>query len=286
VVNRLLGVRLVERLALRLGGMDARRSVPRLATQRFRAGARTRGAATAQPELVWADSFTDYFSPQVGHAALDLLEAAGYRTVVPGQSVCCGLTWISTGQLTAARQRLRKLVEVFHPFVAQGIPVLGLEPSCTATLRSDLVDLLPDDPRAKAVAAGVVTLAELLARAAPDADWSPPRLDGTRIVAQPHCHQHAVMGYGHDEALLTSLGAEVTTISGCCGLAGNFGMERGHYDVSVAVAENGLLPALRDGDADAVYLADGFSCRVQGDQLAHRSGVHLAELLAERLPGR
>ena len=286
LINRLLGVRLLERLALRLGGMESRRSIPRLAPQRFRQGARMRGDAAAPAVLVWADSFTEHFSPRVGHAALDVLEAAGYRTIVPAEPACCGLTWISTGQLTAARRRLRKLVDVFHPYVVQGIPVLGLEPSCTATLRSDLVDLLPDDPRSAAVAEGVVTLAELLARGAPNTGWSPPALDGIRVVAQPHCHQHAVMGYEKDLALMTSLGAEVQAVNGCCGLAGNFGMERGHYDTSVAVAENGLLPALREGGTDAVYVADGFSCRVQGDQLAGRSGVHLAELLAERLPGR
>ena len=111
-------------------------------------------------------------------------------------------------------------------------------------------------------------------------------LHGVSVLAQPHCHQHAVMGFEADQRLLRSAGADVSTIAGCCGLAGNFGMERGHYDVSVAVAENGLLPALRASkaaDVGTVFLADGFSCRTQAGQLAGRTGRHLAELLAERL---
>ena len=158
-----------------------------------------------------------------------------------------------------------------------GIPIVGVEPSCTAVLRSDLVDLLPDDPDARRIATVTVTLAELLR--ATDG-WAPPRLDGVRAVAQPHCHHHAVLGWGPDQALLAEAGAEVTAVGGCCGLAGNFGVERGHYDVSVAVAETALLPAVRAAPDDVV-LADGFSCRTQLDHLAGRAGVHLAQLLAE-----
>ena len=126
----------------------------------------------------------------------------------------------------------------------------------------------------------VRTLAEALAGRRPD--WQPPSLAGLEVVAQPHCHQHAVMGWDVDRSLLAAAGARVTTVGGCCGLAGNFGMERGHYDVSVAVAETALLPAVR-ANPSAVVLADGFSCRTQLDQLAGRRAHHLAELLAERL---
>ncbi len=161
-------------------------------------------------------------------------------------------------------------------------PSSGLEPSCTAVLRSDLVELLPDDPRAERVKAATRTLAEVLQSTE---GWTPPRLDGVEAVAQPHCHQHAVMGWQPDAALLDRRpGASVDAVGGCCGLAGNFGVERGHYDVSVAVAENALLPAVRAAGEDAVVLADGFSCRTQLDQLADRRGVHLAQLLAGALP--
>ena len=129
---------------------------------------------------------------------------------------------------------------------------------------------------ARAVAAATVTLAELL-EATPG--WEPPSLAGVEVVAQPHCHHHAVMGWEVDAKLLASTGAKVNRVAGCCGLAGNWGMEQGHYDVSVAVAESNLLPAVRAASADAIVLADGFSCRTQLDDLANQPALHLAQLL-------
>jgi Fe-S oxidoreductase len=128
----------------------------------------------------------------------------------------------------------------------------------------------------------VKTLAELLT----ERGWTPPSLEGTTVVAQPHCHQHAVMGYGPDEAMLREAGAELSTVAGCCGLAGNFGVELGHYDVSVAVAEHSLLPAVREAAPGTEVLADGFSCRTQLAGLSDRDGRHLAQVLADRLAGR
>jgi Fe-S oxidoreductase len=148
-----------------------------------------------------------------------------------------------------------------------------------------MLDLVPDDPRAVAVAAQTRTLAELLTAeppVGPGDRWSVPDLSGTSVVAQPHCHHHAVMGWSADRDLLARAGAQVTELAGCCGMAGNFGMEAGHYDLSVAVAERSLLPALRAAGEGDVYLADGFSCRAQGEHLAGVSGVHLAELLARK----
>ena len=212
-----------------------------------------------------------------------MLEAAGYSAQSTGEPVCCGLTWISTGQLEGARRQLRRSLQALEPAVRAGTPIVGLEPSCTAVLRGEIAELLPADPRARQVRAATRTLAELLAGTE---KWAPPDLAGVRAVAQPHCHHHAVMGWHTDSALLASAGAEVTAVGGCCGLAGNFGVERGHYDVSRAVAETALLPAVRaarEGDGAAVVLADGFSCRTQLDQLAGVSGTHLAQLLASRL---
>jgi Fe-S oxidoreductase len=148
-------------------------------------------------------------------------------------------------------------------------------------LRSDLLDLLPDDPRAERVAGAVRTLAEQLTSAAsstPDG-WQPPDLSGRDLIVQPHCHQHAVLGFDVDELLLTDAGATVQVLSGCCGLAGNFGMERGHYELSLAVAEHRLLPALRSAGPDAIVLADGFSCRTQVAHLTGRRSLALAQLL-------
>jgi Fe-S oxidoreductase len=231
--------------------------------------------------LLWADTFTDRFTPAAGHAAARVLEDAGYRVRLTERAACCGLTWISTGQLDAAKRRLAATLDALEPALAAGWPIVGVEPSCTAVLRGDLPDLLPDDPRAAQVAAATRTVAELLA-ATPG--WTPPDLTGVRVLAQPHCHHHAVMGWDADAALLRAAGADLRTVGGCCGLAGNFGVEQGHYDISVAVAETALLPAVRAAPPGTLLLADGFSCRTQLAHLATRESVHLAELLASRLP--
>ncbi len=257
--------------------------------------AREREAATASPiltspilsgprdpsgrpyALVWADSFSQTLDDTGARAVVDVLEANGFAPIV-APDACCGLTWITTGQLTGAKKHLSSLLGVLAPFAASGIPIVGVEPSCTAVLRDDLLDLLPDDPRSLLVSGATHTLAEVLS-AVPAAARRLPSLEGVEIVAQPHCHHYSVMGWDTDQALLESLGARVTRLEGCCGLAGNFGMEAGHYDLSAAVASHSLLPSL-SAQPDAVYLADGFSCRTQAAQLAGRGGVHLATLLA------
>ena len=229
--------------------------------------------------LVWADSFSQTLDDAGARAVVDVLEANGFAPIV-APDACCGLTWITTGQLTGAKKHLASLLGVLAPFAASGIPIVGVEPSCTAVLRDDLLDLLPEDPRSALVAGATRTLAEVLS-ALPASARRLPSLEGVEIVAQPHCHHYSVMGWDADQALLESLGARVTRLEGCCGLAGNFGMEAGHYDLSVAVASHSLLPSL-SAKPDAVYLADGFSCRTQAAQLADRGGVHLATLLAGR----
>ena len=229
--------------------------------------------------LVWADSFSQTLDGTGARAVVDVLETNGFAPIV-APDACCGLTWITTGQLTGAKKHLASLLGVLAPFAAAGIPIVGVEPSCTAVLRDDLMDLLPDDPRSALVSGATHTLAEVLS-AVPASSRNLPSLEGVEIVAQPHCHHYSVMGWDTDQALLESLGAHVTRLEGCCGLAGNFGMEAGHYDLSVAVASHSLLPSL-SAQPDAVYLADGFSCRTQAAQLAGRRGVHLATLLAGR----
>lgn len=227
--------------------------------------------------LVWADSFSQTLDDAGARAVVDVLEANGFAPIV-APDACCGLTWITTGQLSGAKKHLTSLLGALAPFAASGIPIVGVEPSCTAVLRDDLLDLLPEDPRSALVSTATRTLAEVLS-AVPEAARHLPNLEGVEIVAQPHCHHYSVMGWDTDQALLESLGARVTRLEGCCGLAGNFGMEAGHYDLSVSVASHSLLPSL-SAQPDAVYLADGFSCRTQAAQLAGRGGVHLATLLA------
>ena len=291
IANASMASPALSKIAKKLGGVDQRRALPQFAAQTFRAWfaeQRVRGERTAQqlpsgagaPVLLWADTFTNHFSPEVRRAAVRVLQDAGYEVRLTDKPVCCGLTWISTGQLDGAKKKLRKSLDALTPALEAGIPIVGLEPSCTAVLRSDAAELLPDDPRTARLKAQTKTLAELLA-ATPG--WAAPSLEGVSAVAQPHCHQHAVMGWDADQALLAGAGASVEAVGGCCGLAGNFGVEKGHYEVSVAVAENALLPAVRAAGEQTVVLADGFSCRTQLDQLAQRQGVHLAQLLADHL---
>jgi FAD/FMN-containing dehydrogenase/Fe-S oxidoreductase len=292
LANRLLAASALAGPTRRLAGVDPRRPLPRLATQTLRSWWRRRapggpGPAGRPRVLLWPDTFTDHFSPQAGQAAVRVLEDAGYRVDLPDEPLCCALTWISTGQLTTARRVLRRTVDRLASLTGRdrgGSRLVGLEPSCLAVLRHDAPRLLgPDDPAAAVVAGAASTLAEVLA-ATPG--WAPPDLAGVVAVAQPHCHQHAVLGWEADRDLLLRAGAEVTAVGGCCGLAGNFGVERGHHDVSVAVAETALLPAVRAAGPDAVLLADGFSCRTQLDHLAGRHALHLAELLARPRPDR
>lgn len=265
-------------LVKRVAGLDpARAGMPRFASGSNIARAR-RGLASGvsgKPVLVWVDSFSDAFESDAVAATIAVLLDAGYSPSIQQRKACCGLTWISTGQLDGAVRELRNAVEVLHPYVAAGIPIVGTEPSCLSVWRSDALDLV-DDARVREVARGTFTLAELLVR---DPDFAMPSLAGHTIVAQPHCHQASVIGWDADAALLRRSGASVVKVGGCCGLAGNFGMEHGHYETSVAVAENELLPAIRAAGPDAILLADGFSCRTQIHDLARREAMTLAELI-------
>ncbi len=292
-----LRIPLVGALLTRLAGVDPRRELPPLASRaerrrlhqlrRGRTGRRPGpAAATAGPDagthrvVLWVDTFTQRFSPQVAAAAVRVLHDAGVTVELVPRSACCGLTYISTGQLDRARRLLERSVSRLVGYAREGIPIVGLEPSCTAVLRHDAPELLDTDD-ARAVGAATRTLAEVLATRRPE--WTPPRLDDTRIVAQPHCHHRAVMGWEADRALLTASGAELRAVGGCCGLAGDFGMTEDHYDVSVAVAASQLLPAVEEADEDTVLLADGMSCRTQLADLAGKQSVHLATLLDDAI---
>ncbi|MPQ97093.1 FAD-binding protein [Modestobacter sp. I12A-02628] len=280
LVNGLTRSRLGGTLARWGAGVDQRRSLPAFATRTFRQDWTPRVPDTRPPVALWVDSFTDHFAPAAAEATVAVLEAAGYRVEVPDDDTCCGLTWITTGQLDAARRILGHTVTTLAAYADAGTPIVGVEPSCTAVLRGESQELLDDGGTGGAaarVAAATRTLAELLTGTE---GWEPPSLAGVEVVAQPHCHHHSVMGWSTDEELLRRAGATVTRVGGCCGLAGNWGVEKGHHDVSVAIAEQSLLPAVRAAGAGAVVLADGFSCRTQLDQLAGAPSEHLAQLLA------
>ena len=279
LANAMLRSKTVGRVAKAAAGVDQRRSLPRFSEKPLRSG--DAPLAANVDVWIWADSFTDRFAADTGRAAIELLESMGLRAAIIPEPACCGLTWITTGQLTAARRIIGRAVATLHRYVRSGTPVICLEPSCLATVREDANQLV-DDPRVAEVSAGMRSLAEFLAERVALGAWVPPDLTGVEVVAQPHCHHHAVIGWETDAALLARTGATVTRIGGCCGLAGNFGVELGHYETSVAVAEHDLLPAVRAAGPDAVVLADGFSCRTQLDDLAGRRALHLAELLHPR----
>lgn len=280
LANASMGVGAVRSVALSAAGVDRRRQMPAFARRTFRRSFRRTFRASEEAGgrdvVVFVDSFTNHFAPEAADATVAVLRSAGFAPRITRQQECCGLSWISTGQLDGARRRLSRLVDAVEADARAGVPIVGIEPSCTAVLRHDLRELLPG-AASDAVAAATVTLAELLDTVP---EWESPDLTGVSVVAQPHCHHHAVMGWTTDRALLERCGAEVTTVAGCCGMAGNFGVEQGHYDVSVAIAEQHLLPAVRR-DPGGIVLADGFSCRTQLAELAPgRRVLHLAELLA------
>jgi Fe-S oxidoreductase len=274
LVNAVLAAPGLGALAKWVAGVDARRALPSFARRPAR---RTKaGTRTGRPVVVWVDPFTDNFDAARLEPLLSVLAAAGFAGSVLRRSIDSGVALISTGQRDRAADALRQAIAVLHPIVASGVPIIGVDPSAIAVWRSDAAELV-SDPRLAEVRDGIHTLAELLT-ATPG--WTPPDLRGVKVVAQPHCHHAAVLGWAVDAALLTSTGAEVVTVEGCCGLAGNFGMEVGHYATSVAIAKNQLLPAIEDAGPDAVLLADGFSCRYQVLDLTGRRAITLAELLA------
>jgi Fe-S oxidoreductase len=246
LANGLAAGRTTGGLMRRLTGIAAARPLPPLPARSLRGWYRRRPPARdgGDQVLLWPDTFTGYLIPSVGIAAVEVLESAGFAVRLPDRAVCCGLTWLSTGQLGVARRVMRRALDVLAPVVA----------------------------------AGIRTFAELLDERAPH--WTPPAVDSDAIV-QTHCHQHAVLGFDADRRLLGRAGirADVPD-AGCCGLAGNFGFERDHYPVSMAVGELVLLPAIRAAGPDTLVIADGISCRLQIAHGTGRPAYHLAEVLA------
>ncbi|WP_055481986.1 FAD-binding and (Fe-S)-binding domain-containing protein [Sphaerimonospora mesophila] len=276
------GLRRVVKLA---AGVAPERDVPRFARRTFRAvfAARSRRLGERNvggpPVLLWPDTFTDHFQPEIGVAAVTVLEAAGFRVIVPDGPLCCGRPLYDYGMLRLARRYLRRVLDALRPHLEAGIPLVGLEPSCLAVFRDELVNLMPRDLDARRLHAQSLTLSEFLTGHA--ADWPVPRLRRAALV-QPHCHHHAVMGLAAEKRLLREmeLDAEFPD-AGCCGMAGSFGYEAGErYRVSMAAGERVLLPRVRACPPDTLIIADGFSCRGQIADGTGRTALHLAEVLA------
>ncbi|MFL6052691.1 MAG: FAD-binding and (Fe-S)-binding domain-containing protein [Actinoallomurus sp.] len=271
---------IVGRLTKLAAGVAPQRQVPRFAHRTFTSWFASHAPRNpdGRPVLLWPDTFTNYFEPHVGMAAVDVLEAAGFRVVVPDHALCCGRPLYDYGMLNLARRYLRHVLDALRPHLEAGTPVVGLEPSCVAVFRDELTNLFPTDPDARRLCAQSHVLSEFLAR---HSDWPVPRLRRTALV-QPHCHHHAVIGFDDERRVLAAMGLQLREPdAGCCGMAGSFGYETGeHYAVSMAAGERVLLPEVRAADEDTLILADGFSCRSQIAAGTGRQAMHLAEVLS------
>ncbi|HET6233200.1 MAG TPA: FAD-linked oxidase C-terminal domain-containing protein [Longimicrobiaceae bacterium] len=280
-----LGSRLFGGLMKRAAHVDPRRKLPELAPQPFRrwfAKREVSGDAGRPVVVLLDDTFHNFFQPGPLAATVTVLERAGFRVKLPDRQVCCGRAAVSKGLLDHGRALQQTLLDTLMPDVEAGAQVVGVEPSCILTLRDELPDLVRD-PRAKALAGASVMLEEFLA-ALPD--YRPGRLD-RRAVVHGHCHQKAIVGMGPTTEVLGRVeGLDFTVLdSGCCGLAGSFGYEKGHYDVSKAAGERVLFPAVRGAAPDDLVVAPGYSCRTQiGDFCDGRRALHPAELLAMATP--
>ncbi|MGE5268658.1 MAG: FAD-binding and (Fe-S)-binding domain-containing protein [Thiohalocapsa sp.] len=262
-----------------LAGFSGKRPAPQFAPETFRAWFQRRKAAGSGARgevMLWADTFNNHFTPHVAQAAVEVLEGSGYRVSVPSQPLCCGRPLYDYGFLDLAKRKLRETMAALRPALQRGIPIVVLEPSCASVFRDELANLFPDDPDARRLGRQCKLLDELLAQ---DKDYRPPRLDAQALV-QPHCHHKAVIGTDAQKRLLAAMGVQARSPEmGCCGLAGSFGYESGHYDVSMAIGEHALLPEVRKLPKEALVVADGFSCRSQIEHGTDRKALHLAEVL-------
>jgi FAD/FMN-containing dehydrogenase/Fe-S oxidoreductase len=282
LANALTHTPAVQRAAKAAAGVAPRRSVPRFAEHTFVDwfAAHPPRHPDGPAVVLWPDTFTNHFAPEIAQDAVEVLEAAGRRVVLPsGRGLCCGRPLYDYGMLTWARRYLRRVLTSMRPLLREGMPVVALEPSCLAVFRDELVNLFPHDADAHRLHDQSRTLSEFLRDCA--ADWPLPHLERSALV-QPHCHQHAVVGFDADRELLSAMGVDVEMAeAGCCGMAGSFGYEAGErYEVSMAVGERVLLPKVRSADQQTLVVADGFSCRGQIAGGTDRTALHLAQVIA------
>jgi FAD/FMN-containing dehydrogenase/Fe-S oxidoreductase len=270
-----------------LGGVSGKRDVPRFARRTFvdwfgehrrqNKSPRPTGNSRATRVILWPDTFNNFFHPSVAIAATEVLEAANCDIVVPRQPFCCGRPLYDYGFLRQAKRQLRQILRGLRPHLTAGTPIVVLEPSCLAVFRDELVNLFPGDEDAKRLSRQAVLLSEFLRKRL--SGYEPPRLNRD-VMLHGHCHHKAIAKLDDEEAILTQMGVRLESLdSGCCGMAGSFGFEADHYDVSMQVGELVLLPAVRRAGADTLIVADGFSCREQIRQGTTKRALHLAEVL-------
>jgi Fe-S oxidoreductase len=277
--NVLTQTPLLSTLAKVVIGVAPQRRLPVFASLTFKDWLRKRGPRNVnEPRVIlWPDTFNNYLHPAPLQAAVEVLEAAGYQVVVPKQQLCCGRPLYDFGMLNTAKRLLRQILNSLEPEINMGVPIVGLEPSCVAVFRDELTNLFPHDERARRLKKQTFVLSEFLEREAKH--FKLPQLQRSAIVHM-HCHHKAILRTEPEEAILRELGLDYKILdSGCCGMAGSFGFEKDHYEVSIASGERVLLPAVREADLDAFIIADGFSCREQIAQTTDRHALHLAEVI-------
>jgi Fe-S oxidoreductase len=270
----------------RLLGVHPKRKLPRFAATPFTTWfARQDWDDDGPPVVLFADTFNNYHHPETARAAAEFLRRAGHRVIVPDAAACCGRPLLSKGFITEAQEMALQTVDMLYEHAEAGTPIVGLEPSCILTFSDEFLTLLPGDLRARALAEVAITFEEFVARQADlgalDVAWT---TEAREVLLHGHCHQKALLGTTFAEKALSLPGYRVRTVdAGCCGMAGAFGYEKEHYDVSLQMAERVLAPAVRATDADTLIAAAGMSCRHQIEDTTGRMARHPAEILREAL---
>lgn len=289
--NMLMHAPVLSTITKALAGIAPQRTMPRFAEKSFKSWFEARkhsdkslstesnrSHSTQKKVILWADTFNNYFLPQTLVAGVEVLEAAGFEVTVPKKSLCCGRPLYDFGMLDTAKKMLLQIMSTLHNEIMDGVPIVGLEPSCVAVFRDELHNLFPHVEQATRLSQQVFTLAEFLEQKAPD--FKIPPLSKKAIV-HSHCHHKSIMKIDCEKAVLKKTGLDFEVLpTTCCGMAGYFGYEKGaHYDVSVKAGEQLLLPRVRAADGSTVIITDGFSCREQIEQETNRKGLHLAQVL-------
>lgn len=271
--------RLLSRLGKTIAGIDQRRELPTLAKQSFTDWFRKRqtGKSDGPEVMLWPDTFNNYFTPEVGKAAVEVLETAGYQVKLPDRIICCGRPLYEFGFLETARKRLESILQTLEQPLEKDMPLIGLEPACTSVFRDELCELFPDDDRAGVLRQNTYSFSEFLHNRA--GHFQIPKLK-KRALAHMHCNHKAILGTEADKALLNGLDLDCNILdAGCCGMAGSFGYHKEKYPVSIKCGERVLLPAVRGSDDDTLIIADGYSCREQIQQETRRRAVHTAQVV-------
>lgn len=287
VVNFLTHAPVLGSVAKAIAGVTQKRSIPKFAERTFRDWFKERNKQNEEKPkvIIWADTFNNFFLPETLVAGVNVLEAAGFNVVIPKKILCCGRPLYDFGMLNQAKKMLVEIMHTLKDDIQNGTPIVGLEPSCVAVFRDELHNLFPQNEEANRLRKQVFTLAEFLEKKAPD--FKVPQINNKAII-QGHCHHKAIMKLDCEKSLLKKTGLDYEVLdSGCCGMAGYFGYEKGdRYNASIAAGERVLLPAVRKFDTNGFIIADGFSCREQIEQSTDRKGLHLAQVLDIALSGK